>query len=190
MDKRHNHYFTADNAERRGWQNPEAILADIGLKPGLTFIDVGCGGGFFTMPAARITRDSGKIHGIDINPDYINEMRQLAAKENLNNLELTVGRAEEVVVCEGCADIVFFGLVMHDFEDATRVIRNANRMLKPGGRMFNLDWKKEKTDRGPSFQKRFSQSYAAELIEAAGFIIENIKPSGRYHYLIEARKVA
>lgn len=188
MNTGHNHYFAADNAERREWQNPEVILADIGLKPALTFIDVGCGGGFFTMPAARIMHNTGKIYGIDVNPDYINELRELAAKEKLKNLELTAGKAEEVVVCEACADILFFGVVLHDFENAAKVIRNANRMLKPGGRLFNLDWKKEKTDRGPSFQKRFSQSYAAELIRTAGFAIENIKPSGRYHYLIGAVK--
>jgi ubiquinone/menaquinone biosynthesis C-methylase UbiE len=190
LNTRRNHYFKADNAERREWQNPEAILADIGLKPALTFIDIGCGGGFFAMPAARITRESGKVYGIDINPDYIDELRELAVKENLKNLDLTVGKAEEVVVCENCADIVFFGVVLHDFEDASKVLKNANRMLKPNGRLFNLDWKKEQIDRGPSIQKRFSEDYAAELIRAAGFSIENIKPSGRYLYLISTIKQA
>lgn len=188
MNTSHNHYFAADNAERREWQNPEAILADVGLKPASTFIDVGCGGGFFTMPAARIMRKSGKVYGIDVNPDYVNELRELTAKENLNNIDLTVGKAEEVVVCEGCADVVFFGVVMHDFEDASKVLRNANKMLKPNGRLFDLDWKKEQMDLDPQFQKRFSEDYAADLIKAAGFIIENIKPAGRYHYLISAIK--
>jgi ubiquinone/menaquinone biosynthesis C-methylase UbiE len=188
LNTRRNHYFKADNTERREWQNPEAILADIGLKPALTFIDIGCGGGFFTMPAVRITHKNGKVYGIDINPDYIDELRELAVKEKLKNLDLTVGKAEEVIVCEGCADIVFFGVVLHDFEDASKVLKNANRMLKPNGRLFNLDWKKEHIDRGPSFQKRFSEDHAAELIRAAGFSIENIKPSGRYLYLISAKK--
>lgn len=188
MDSKHDHYFKADNAERREWQNPEAILAGIGLKPGLTFIDVGCGGGFFTLPAARIAGENGRVYGIDINADYINELRQLAAEEKLNNLNLTVGKAEEVVLCKVCADILFFGVVLHDFEDATRVIHNAGRMLKPGGQLFDLDWKKEQADRGPSFKKRFSQSYATKLLEAAGFVVEDIRPSGRYHYLISATK--
>ncbi len=188
MDSKYKHYFTADNAERRAWQNPEAILADIGLKPELTFVDIGCGGGFFTMPAARILHNTGKIYGIDVNTDYIGELRKLAAKENFKNLVLSVGKAEEIVVCEGCADIVFLGVVLHDFEDTARVLENANRMLKQGGRLFSLDWKKEKTDRGPSFEKRFSQEYAAGLIRAAGFVIENIEPSGSYHYLISAIK--
>jgi ubiquinone/menaquinone biosynthesis C-methylase UbiE len=189
LENKHNHYFKADNTERREWQNPEAILTGIGLKPDLTLVDVGCGGGFFALPAARITRENGMVYAIDINPDYIRELNELAVKEKLDNLNLTVGKAEEVVVCESCADIVFFGLVLHDFEDAAKVIRNARRMLRSSGRLFNLDWKKEKTERGPSFQKRFSQDYAAGLIKAAGFAIENIIPSGRYHYLISAVKL-
>ncbi len=39
--------------ERRKWQNPEAILAEIGLKPGMTFFDIGCGQGFFLSPRRK-----------------------------------------------------------------------------------------------------------------------------------------
>jgi ubiquinone/menaquinone biosynthesis C-methylase UbiE len=188
LNTKRSHYFTADNTERREWQNPEAILVNIGLKKALIFIDVGCGGGFFSMPAARITGKSGKVYGIDSNHDYIDELRAQATKENLSNIHLTVGKAEETVVCEGCADIIFFGVVMHDFEDASKVLINANKMLKPNGRLINLDWKKERADIGPQFQKRFSENYAADLIETAGFTIEYKKPSGRHHYLISAKK--
>lgn len=45
--------------EQRKWQNPENILAEIGLRSGMTFMDNGCGQGFFTIPAAKIVGDSG-----------------------------------------------------------------------------------------------------------------------------------
>ncbi len=186
MNTGHSHYFAADNSERRKWQNPEAILADIGLRPGLTFIDIGCGGGFFTAPAARIVGKRGKVYGIDINPHYIKELGELAARENLSNLRLTVGKAEEVVLCESCADIIFLGVVLHDFEVAARVLQNANKMLKPAGRLVNLDWKKEPMDLGPRLQKRFSVDYAAHLIKTAGFKVVSVKEVGSYHYMIVA----
>ena len=47
-----------DEQERRKWQNPEDILAEIGLRSGMTFMDIGCCQGFFTIPAARIVVDS------------------------------------------------------------------------------------------------------------------------------------
>ena len=101
---------------------------------------------------------------------------------------MTVGKAEEVVICDSCADIIFFGVVLHDFEDAASVLKNAKRMLKPTGRLVDLDWKKEPMELGPRIQKRFSVDDAARLINNAGFRIENIKDAGLYHYMILASK--
>jgi ubiquinone/menaquinone biosynthesis C-methylase UbiE len=177
----------ANDPERRKWQNPEAILADIGLKAGLTFMDIGCGGGFFALPAARIVGESGKVYGIDINAESISQLRALADREGLNNLELTVGRAEDVVLCESCADIIFFGIVLHDFEDAAKVLQNAKKMLNPAGRLVNLDWKKTTMPLGPPLPIRFSEEKSAQLIEAAGLKVVSVSDVGPYHYIIVAR---
>jgi ubiquinone/menaquinone biosynthesis C-methylase UbiE len=184
------HHRHADDPERRKWQNPEAILASIGLKAGLTFMDIGCGGGFFALPAARIVGESGKVYGIDINAESISELKELASREGLNNLELTVGRAEDVVLCESCADIIFFGIVLHDFEDPAKVLQNAKKMLNPAGRLVNLDWKKITTPTmplGPPLQIRFSEEKSAQLIEAAGFKVVSVKDVGPYHYMVVAK---
>jgi len=105
----------------------------------------------------------------------------------LKNMALKVGRAEESILCESCADMVFFGIVLHDFDDVSKVLSNAKRMLKPTGRLVDLDWKKKPTPYGPPLQIRFSQKTAALVIEEAGFKVESIKPKGPYHYLIIAR---
>ncbi len=131
-----------DEVERRKWQNPEAILAGIGLKAGLTFMDIGCGSGFFALPAARIVGESGKVYGVDKDGESISNLKKLAGREGLNNLDLTIGKAEDVIKCEACADIIFFGIVLHDFENPVRVLENARKMLKLDGRLVNLDWKK------------------------------------------------
>jgi len=182
-----NIYRPAIDDERRKWQNPEAILADIGLRPGLTFVDIGCGGGFFALPAARIVGETGKVYGLDTNPRSITSLKELASREGLTNLDLTIGKAEELVICEQCADIIFFGIALHDFQDASKVLENAKRMVKPTGRLVNLDWKKEPMKLGPPVEIRFSQEMASRLIEAAGFIVETVKDSGLYHYIVIAK---
>jgi len=179
------HHF--DDPERRQWQDPEAILKEIGLKPGLTFIDAGCGAGFFTLPAARLTGPSGRVMGLDVNAAAVDEIRRQAATEGLTNLDLRAGSAEENILCHGCADIVFFGIVLHDFQDPGRVLRNAYLMLKPGGILANLDWKKTTMKLGPPLAKRFDENKASDLISQAGFRIESIRDSGLYHYLVLAR---
>jgi ubiquinone/menaquinone biosynthesis C-methylase UbiE len=176
-----------EDSERRNWQNPEAVLTGIGLKPGFTFADIGCGGGFFALPAARIVGKSGQVYGLDANADLIAFLKERAAGEGLKNLHLTVGRAEETVVCEQCADIVFFGMALHDFQDASLVLKNARRMVKTGGRLVNLDWKKEPMELGPPLKIRFDVAKAVDLIKAAGFTVEAVRDGGRYHYLVIAR---
>ena len=89
--------------ERRKWQNPEAILSSISLRPGFTFIDIGCGGGFFALPAARIVGKRGKVYGLDTDAESIASLKERATREGLKNLYLTTGRAEESVICEQCA---------------------------------------------------------------------------------------
>ncbi len=182
----HNH--KPDDSERRKWQNPEKILADIGLSPGMTFIDIGCGSGYFSLPASRIAGVCGNVWGIDINPDLIREMGNCARREGLTNLNLICNRAEETVIGLGLADIVFFGVVLHDFDDPSAVLRNASLMIKPEGRLVNLDWKSEPMKWGPALHKRFSFQKASGLIQDAGFQIQKLDNSNPYHYMITATK--
>jgi len=172
--------------ERRQWQNPEAILTEIGLKPGMTFIDVGCGEGFFSLPAAKMVGVKGKVYALDINPEKIEFLRTRASFEGLANLATRVDEAENTVFCQACADIGFFGIVLHDFRDPAKVLSNAHRMLKPSGILANLDWKKESTPFGPPERIRFSEEEARHLIESQGFRVNDIRNSGLYHYLMIA----
>jgi ubiquinone/menaquinone biosynthesis C-methylase UbiE len=100
---------------------------------------------------------------------------------------LKAGAAEETIFCETCADIVFFGIVLHDFRDPAKVLLNAKTMLKPTGRLIDLDWKKAAMELGPPLSIRFSEKKAVSLIRTAGFKIETAKETGPYHYLIIAR---
>lgn len=175
-----------DETERRQWQDPETILAEIGLQRGATFVDMGCGEGFFALPAARIAGDNGKVYGLDISPEAITHLMEKAAAQGLQNLDAQASPAEETILCRECADIVFFGIVLHDFADPSRVLVNARKMLKPSGKLVNLDWRKEPMSLGPPLPKRFSEAEATHLIESVGFRVIEVKNSGIYHYIITA----
>lgn len=178
--------FYGDETERRKWQNPEAILTVIGLKPGFTFIDVGCGEGFFAIPAAKIVGGKGRVYALDFDEDAITELKKKATSQGLKNLDAVVGGAEDTVFCEGCANIVFFGIVLHDFNVPAKVLANAKTMLKPAGRLVDLDWKKETTGFGPPLQIRFSEERASNMIRKAGFNVEQTEQAGPFHYIIIA----
>jgi ubiquinone/menaquinone biosynthesis C-methylase UbiE len=177
----------AEETLRRKWHNPETTLKDIGLCSGMVFMDIGCGEGFFTIPAAKLVGEKGVVYAVDVDASSIEKLKHKAAERNLQNLNAKVGEAEETVFCEECADIVFYSIVLHDFRDPAKVLHNAKRMLKPAGKLVNLDWKKKPTAFGPPVRIRFSEEQAASLIKAAGFTIESAKDAGRNFYIVTAR---
>lgn len=179
--------FPTNDPERRKWQDPEKILTKIGLAPGMIFVDIGCGDGYFALPAARIVGPEGKVIAVDIDEGAIGRLRRQAAEEELNQLSADVKAAEETIACEGCADFVFFGIDLHDFADPMRVIQNAKRMLRPSGRLVDLDWKAEPMQFGPPLGKRFSIDKAKKAIESAGFHVVSTAEAGPYHYIITAQ---
>jgi ubiquinone/menaquinone biosynthesis C-methylase UbiE len=183
MNKRQ---FRSDDPERRQWQDPEKILTSLGVVPGMVFIDVGCGDGYFALPAARRVGPRGKVFAVDSDAAAVKRLQEQVAREGLGNLFSEIRKAEETVVCEGCADYVFFGIDLHDFEDPAQVLLNAKKMLRPQGLLIDLDWKDEPMEFGPPHQKRFSTDKARYLIESAGFTIKSVNDAGPYHYLIIA----
>ena len=179
--------FSLDESVRRNWYNPEVILKDIGLTKGKVFIDVGCGDGFFSLLASKMVGVTGKVYSVDTDKSGIEKLKHKAAEIGLSNVYTTVGAAEETLLCKNCADIVFYSMVLHDFNDPTKVLLNAKQMLKPTGLVANLDWKKKQMPFGPPLQIRFSEDKASELITQAGFKIKNITQAGEHHYIITAK---
>ena len=111
-------------------------------------------------------------------------------QEGLANVTTEVGRGEAARLCRECADVVFMGIVLHDFEVPAQVLANAYIMTRPGGRLVNLDWKKEALPLGPPEQVKFSPDRAAEMIREAGFRVSGTRDSGQYHYVVTGVKDA
>jgi len=180
------HHTYRNEAQRREWQNPEKILMESGVKAGDVLIDLACGFGFFAIPAAEMIGSEGVVCGVDVDDEALRELRAQSARAGLGNIRVKLAAAEDVSLCERCADIAFIGIALHDFKDPFKVLQHAKQALKMDGRLVNLDWKKEPTPFGPPVDIRFSESEAASLIERAGFNIVSIRDSGPYHYVIVA----
>jgi ubiquinone/menaquinone biosynthesis C-methylase UbiE len=153
----------------------------------MVFMDIGCGDGFFTITAAQIVGEQGKVYAVDIDASAIDNLKRRASEKDLNNVTAIVGAAEETIFCDECADIVFYSIVLHDFRDPAKVLQNAKQILKPTGTLINLDWKKKLMPVGPPMRIRFSEEQASNIIKQAGFTIESVKDLGRNFYIITAK---
>jgi ubiquinone/menaquinone biosynthesis C-methylase UbiE len=177
--------FSLDEAKRRSWYNPDMVLKN--LASGMTFVDIGSGEGFFSILAAKKVGASGRVYAVDIDPSGIDKLKNTAEREKLTNIVVKIARAEETIFCEACADLVFFSMDLHDFDDPVKVLSNARKMIKPSGLLVDLDWKKQEMPFGPPERIRFSENKVAELLEMTGFSIDSSEEAGPYHYIITAK---
>jgi ubiquinone/menaquinone biosynthesis C-methylase UbiE len=157
------------------------------LKRGMVFVDVGCGDGYFSILAAQKVGPEGRVYAVDIDGSRVELLEDKAEAAELENVVAVVGRAEDTVFCEGCADVVFFSMDLHDFDNPEQVLVNANTMLKSGGKVIDLDWKKMQMDFGPPYEVRFSEQNAKEMLQNAGLTAEATE-AGPYHYIVTATK--
>lgn len=168
----HNHGFHYSEEDRSKFQNPEQILKDTGLSSGMCFIDSGCNDGFFTLPASRIVGPTGKVYAIDIDNEALERLKAKLENESITNTEIIASPSEETVIDANIADVIFFGMVLHDFYDPLKVLLNSKKMLKESGIIYNYDWRKQDSPKGPPFAKRFSQEYVAQLASSAGLRVK------------------
>jgi ubiquinone/menaquinone biosynthesis C-methylase UbiE len=177
--------FSLDEATRRSWYNPDTILKDLGA--GMVFMDIGCGDGFFTVLAAKKVGETGKVYAVDVDASAVEKLKKKAQAAGLKNVTAKVGAAEDTVFCKKCADFVFYSMDLHDFNDPEKVLKNAKEMVKPTGRLIDLDWKKIEMPFGPPVAIRFSEEKIAGLMKSAGFTVAEVKDAGPYHYLVTAK---
>jgi len=170
-----------DNPTRRKYMPPFKTLEKFGLKQkgGGTFLDIGCGIGYFTIPAAKIL-SNGEAIGIDILEEMLEHARERA--EGIKNIEFRLSKEYEFPIEDKTIDYAMLSNVLHEIEDKKKYVNEIKRVLKQKGQIFIVEWKKIETNYGPPVDHRLSDDYITELFKELGLeLIEKIEVSP-HHY--------
>jgi ubiquinone/menaquinone biosynthesis C-methylase UbiE/membrane-associated phospholipid phosphatase len=146
------------------------ILEAVGLKPGDVFVDIGCGPGFFALPAARTVGPSGRVVGLDVSPEMIADLQKSAAREGLHNVEAVLS-AEIADRLPRGATVYFMANVLHELADPRGYIRRVRECMGPGSRLAIVDYEKRNTEHGPPVEERFSLEEVRDLLQAHGLSV-------------------
>ena len=157
-----------------GMENPEVM------------IDLGAGTAFFSVPFARRFENC-KIYACDISDVMIEWMKKNIVPQYPKIFPLKIADSK-IPLEDGVADFIFTVNLHHELEHPDETLSECYRLLKPGGIFVISDWKKEKMERGPSYELRYTSDEVTNQVAKSGFREIEIYTDFPHNFLVKAQK--
>ncbi len=159
-----------------GCGNPTAL---IDLRPGETVLDLGSGGGIDVLLSAKRVGPSGFVYGLDMTPEMLALAERNRAAAGATNVKFLEGRIEAIPLPDAAVDVLISNCVINLSADKARVLREAFRVLRPGGRFavsdvvvqgeFPAELRRDAESWAGCIAGALEESEYRRLLEAAGF---------------------
>jgi ubiquinone/menaquinone biosynthesis C-methylase UbiE len=158
-----------ENPARLQELRPEETLKRIGLQENDVLCDTGAGSGVFTIPAAKMTRNT--VLALEIEEELLALIAEKAQSEGLRNVELLKVSGNHLPVTDSSVDIVLLVTVLHEIADPAVFLEEVKRLLRNGGKLALIEFHKRQTPMGPPLAQRLGREEAKELLGQTGFTV-------------------
>jgi ubiquinone/menaquinone biosynthesis C-methylase UbiE len=182
------HYLSKlEDPERVTWQQPDAVVAALGLRPGDVACDAGAGPGYFAIRLARAVAPGGRVHAIDVDPRMTALLEQRARDAGVADAIRPLLAPDGAGLPPEPCDAILVVNTFHHFPDGAAHLARLATRLKPGGRIANVDFHAGELPVGPTPDHKVSREAFLAAAAEAGLAIERELTFLPYQYFVVLR---
>jgi ubiquinone/menaquinone biosynthesis C-methylase UbiE len=173
--------------------DPGVLWAELDLPQGITFLDLGCGQGNYSLAAASRIGPYGVVYAVDLWEEGIAALKARAAREGLANLRPLAAEAGQIPIESRSVDVGLMATVLHDLVEAgtaAGALAEVTRVIKAGGRLAIVEFHKIDGPPGPPRHIRLDPAEVEALMAPYGFARQQTVALGPYNYLITFIKLS
>lgn len=173
------------SAPLEGFLNPDAVVGEFGIVPGIRVADLGCGAGHIGILVAQKVGKNGLVTAVDIMEDKLESIKARAKASGLENLETKRANLEvlgSTGLGDSTQDLVLLINILFQSNKKADILKEAKRILKPGSTIIVVDWKKDGGGFGPPNELRTESGIMQNLFTGEGFSFIRQFNAGQFHY--------
>jgi len=155
-----------ENPERLAELSPKETLKRIGLGEQDLICDIGAGSGIFTIPAAKITKNT--VFALEINDEFLDVIKEKARNENLTNIITMKVMDKHYEINSDTVDVIILVTVLHEIDDKPALLTECRRIMKSKAKLAIIEFHKRQTPMGPPVLHRLGKEEVIEMCEMVG----------------------
>jgi len=168
-----------------GFLNPQKIISQLKILPGMKIAHFGCGTGFFTFPIAEKIGKNGTIYALDIleqKLEIIKSQAKLTGFHNIIAKRVNLEKKEGSKIEKESIDWVIIVNMLYQNNDKSHIIREAKRILKKNGHILLIDWNSLDNNIGPEKRSRVSKKELIKITRKHFLGIQKEIAVGDFHF--------
>ena len=164
-------WLVRESRERE--EGTKLLLEQLDIEPGITICDMGCGNGFYTIPMAEQTGETGRVYAVDIQQEMLDLLQDLAEEAQLSNIEELLGTAIDPKLPEAAIDLMIVVDVYHEMSHPEQMLAAIRKSLKPDGRLVLVEFRAEDPEVPIKKLHKMSKEQVLKELTANGFKLKS-----------------
>lgn len=165
-------YHGADWLIRESREKEEhcrTLIKALGVKPGETICDMGCGNGYYSLKLAKLVGKTGRVLAVDIQPEMLHLLKLRTTEQGILNVTPVQGSVVDPKLPEGEVDLILLVDVYHEFSHPEQMLTAMRKALKPHGRLALVEFRLEDESVPIKLEHKMSKEQIMKELPPSGF---------------------